>query len=607
MISSKFTILETQETDTSASTTPTTSSTITGSCCFIPSISEQKPHQDTSCSLTTTAASAAAITTVAAIAAASPAAAEMLGGSSTNGSGNPKQEILQQENIKESSGPKPLVSLMEFDSSKENSLKFPTLPVNIPEAFGAPTATEGLAKSVNKTALAPLPQQTTNPPKKSIRKKTFTTHKEAVNKKQESLALSNSRNTERRDLIGNCDSSNSKVSSGNLPNPRNEVPPVLPKLKNADTTVISTQIFQEPPLTISGEKIPDTQSITSNLQTENKVSFDDWVIVNKVSVSVKTHQHSMPVIASENFQETTSTTIGSKTPVTEKFGILTQTDSKESFKDVVKVDSVFTSYKEKEERKDELDGKCDSSILVTSSSVQARKKTMSVTFQDFKDPGLSSPEEIPSPPPEPEEKVTTKVKHIPPKVASPKVPEVQKKDGNISDKPYNSNTKATLAKESDQVSSARTPVRGLSRSLSKTAIPTIAQQEFQASIYKAPEGANIPKVEGARSKKPTLAAQLRKQKEKQKLREKQKHDRINSFDSNWNSHLKPDSKLIAEAGFYFTGLNDCVHCLFCELTLSGWEQCDDPWIRHCQNSPSCTYLLETKGPDWISQNYEVEE
>ena len=606
MISFIYTIPETKETDSAASTAPTTPSTITGSCCFIPSISEQKPRQDTSCSLTTTAASAAAITTVAAIAAASPAAAEMLGGSSTNGSSNPKQEILRQEHVNESSGPKPLVSLMEFDSSKENSLKFPTLPVNIPEAFGAPTASVEFAKSVNKTALAPLPQQTTNPPKKSARKKTFTTHKEAVNKKQESLALSNSRTTERKDSTGYCDLSNNKVSSGNLSKPRNEVVPVLPKLKNADSTIISTQTFQEPPSTISGEKIPDTQSITSNLQTENKVSFNDWVIVNKVSISVKTHQHTTPVIESENIQEAKLTTIGSKTPVTEKIGILTQTDFKESFKDAVKVDSVSTSFKEKEEKKDELDGKCDSSILVTPSSVQTRKKTMSVTFQDFKDPGLSSPEEIPSPPPEPEEKVAAKVKHVPLKVESPKVPEVQKKDSSISDKPHN-NSKATLAKESDQGSSARTPVRGLSRSLSKTAIPTIAQQEFQASIYKAPEGANIPKVEGARSKKPTMAAQLRKQKEKQKLREKQKNDRINSFDSNWNSHLKPDSKLIAEAGFYFTGLNDCVHCLFCELTLSGWEQCDDPWERHCQNSPSCTYLLETKGPDWISQNYVVEE
>ena len=533
----------------------------------------------------------------------------MLGGPS-NGSSNPKQEIVHQEHVNEPSGPKPLVSLMEFDSSKENSLKFPTLPVNIPEAFGTPTASVEIAKSVNKTPLAPLPQQTTNPPKKSIRKKTFTTHKEAVNKKQESLALSNSRTTEHKDSTGNGGSSNTKVSSGNLSKTRNVEAPVVPKLKNADTTIISTQNLQEAPSIISGEKIPDTQSISSNLQTENKVSFNDWVIVNKVSVSVKAHQHTTPVIESENVQETTLTTMGSNPPVTEKIGILTQTDSKESFKDVVKVDSVFTSYKEKEEKKDELDGKCDSSILSTSSSVQARKKTMSVTFQDFKDPGLSSPEEIPSPPPEPEEKVATELKHIPSKVAkvdSPKVPEVQKKDSNISDKPNNSNTKVTSAKESDQGSSARIPVRGLSRSLSKTAIPTIAQQEFQASIYKAPEGASIPKVEGARSKKPTLAAQLRKQKEKQKLREKQKHDRINSFDSNWNSHLKPDSKLIAEAGFYFTGLNDCVHCLFCELTLSGWEQCDDPWIRHCQNSPSCTYLLETKGPNWISENYEVEE
>ena len=38
--------------------------------------------------------------------------------------------------------------------------------------------------------------------------------------------------------------------------------------------------------------------------------------------------------------------------------------------------------------------------------------------------------------------------------------------------------------------------------------------------YQVPEGAKIPKVGGQRSKKPTLASQWRKQKEKQKLEER---------------------------------------------------------------------------------------
>merc|ERR1712223_1439075 len=141
-----------KEVTTVASMTPTTPSTATGSCCFIPSIVEQKTRQEASSSHTTTAASAAAITTVAAIAAASPAVAELIGG--PNGSNSQKAETQkEQEDMLDSSGPKPLVSLMEFDSSKSNSLKFPTLPVNIPEAFDAPTEPTDKGIAVNQAPI----------------------------------------------------------------------------------------------------------------------------------------------------------------------------------------------------------------------------------------------------------------------------------------------------------------------------------------------------------------------------------------------------------------------------------------------------------------------
>ena len=52
--------------------------------------------------------------------------------------------------------------------------------------------------------------------------------------------------------------------------------------------------------------------------------------------------------------------------------------------------------------------------------------------------------------------------------------------------------------------------------------------------YQVPEGAKIPKVGGQRSKKPTLASQWRKQKEKQKLEEQGLKDRLETFsDDSW--------------------------------------------------------------------------
>lgn len=127
--------------------------------------------------------------------------------------------------------------------------------------------------------------------------------------------------------------------------------------------------------------------------------------------------------------------------------------------------------------------------------------------------------------------------------------------------------------------------------------------------YPVPEGANIPKVGGQRSKKPTLASKWRMQKEKQKQEEQSLLDRIDTFVDPWpyeeEDESVPSVSVLAEAGFYFIGLNDCVQCSSCELVLSGWNVMDksnnDPWQRHAMDSPQCSYLEKTKGADWIKQ------
>ena len=124
----------------------------------------------------------------------------------------------------------------------------------------------------------------------------------------------------------------------------------------------------------------------------------------------------------------------------------------------------------------------------------------------------------------------------------------------------------------------------------------------QPDAYTVPEGIVVKKVAGARSKKPTLANQWRKQKERQKLKDLQLADRIQSF-AEWPSSDSPPINGLAEAGFFYLGLNDCVQCSSCDLVQSGWSSKDNPWIRHACNSPACSFLLEEKGSEWINECY----
>ncbi len=129
--------------------------------------------------------------------------------------------------------------------------------------------------------------------------------------------------------------------------------------------------------------------------------------------------------------------------------------------------------------------------------------------------------------------------------------------------------------------------------------------------YEMPENANIPKVEGQRSRKPTLASQWRKQKEKQKMEEKALQDKMDTFGDLWpytsEDTSVPSIQALAEAGFYFLGLNDLVQCSECQTSLGGWNmmETNDPWTTHVQASPTCPFLLRTKGSDWIDEQVKA--
>ena len=217
----------------------------------------ERSGQDAKTSITATAASAAAITTVAAMAAASPAAAEIIGGSTKKG---PENQIYDQKdssnciskpveaNIIESNV-KPVMSLMEFDSSLSTLNKFPTQQVNIPDAFDTTTTTsvapsQAPSKSPSKT----LSQKKNASPRKSNKMTTFTTHKEAVTKKQESLVLSKSqievnskegkKQSEKEvNAKANDENIKSEVSTGTLNKTLPKCIPEMPPIKMAMTSV----------------------------------------------------------------------------------------------------------------------------------------------------------------------------------------------------------------------------------------------------------------------------------------------------------------------------------------------------------------------------------
>ena len=64
----------------------------------------------------------------------------------------------------------------------------------------------------------------------------------------------------------------------------------------------------------------------------------------------------------------------------------------------------------------------------------------------------------------------------------------------------------------------------------------------------------------------------------------------------WGS---PSPSELSEAGFYFTGPRDAVQCFSCETAQNQWKPAEDPWVRHGRRSPSCDYVIEMRGTDFV--------
>ncbi|KAK2159260.1 hypothetical protein NP493_1730g00016 [Ridgeia piscesae] len=74
--------------------------------------------------------------------------------------------------------------------------------------------------------------------------------------------------------------------------------------------------------------------------------------------------------------------------------------------------------------------------------------------------------------------------------------------------------------------------------------------------------------------------------------------RLSSF-SRWPQNSHQAAGGLARAGFFYTGIADCVKCFSCNGTLRSWERRDDSWNEHARWFPRCNYVRTVKGEAFI--------
>jgi len=82
------------------------------------------------------------------------------------------------------------------------------------------------------------------------------------------------------------------------------------------------------------------------------------------------------------------------------------------------------------------------------------------------------------------------------------------------------------------------------------------------------------------------------------------HSRLKSYERSKFRWVSPSPSQLSEAGFFFIGPRDKVQCFSCETSHKNWKPAEDPWERHTCSSPSCDYIIETRGLDFISRMME---
>lgn len=64
-------------------------------------------------------------------------------------------------------------------------------------------------------------------------------------------------------------------------------------------------------------------------------------------------------------------------------------------------------------------------------------------------------------------------------------------------------------------------------------------------------------------------------------------------------HIAATPKDMSQAGLYYLGERDRVKCWYCNGRLQNWDKYDNPWFEHAKWFPTCEYLLQKKGPEFV--------
>lgn len=67
------------------------------------------------------------------------------------------------------------------------------------------------------------------------------------------------------------------------------------------------------------------------------------------------------------------------------------------------------------------------------------------------------------------------------------------------------------------------------------------------------------------------------------------NNRLRTFDKRWKlKYLAPE--IMADAGFYYMGQQEVVHCMSCSQQFDHWKPGDNPLEVHKNKSPQCQFL-----------------
>ena len=86
--------------------------------------------------------------------------------------------------------------------------------------------------------------------------------------------------------------------------------------------------------------------------------------------------------------------------------------------------------------------------------------------------------------------------------------------------------------------------------------------------------------------------------------------RLKSFESyeKNNGKVSNNYKLdLAEAGFYYFGSENLVHCFSCSVRICGIPNDQNVWSVHANLSPACSYVLTKKGRTFLHEQETAKE